>query len=172
MSAPALLAEALARRWEALQAYGDGFDTFMHNIFSPVSLVSLVAVVQEADGTPELRVPLPTTLPNSFSRTTAYRPHHLRICPPFSPLVILGLRRAYGAHHEQEVYDPIPLESGATNRILSCATFGEVVEILKDELHVPDAVFESTRLLWRSHHAMVEAGRNSSSHGFQKLALL
>ncbi|KAJ6473763.1 hypothetical protein C8R45DRAFT_1103445 [Mycena sanguinolenta] len=168
MSAPALLAEALSRRREALQAYGDGLDTVTHNIYSPVSLVSLVAVVQEADRNSSAAratandvaklllsyhcLPPPPSEDMPAILSAMHKPSfadlaQLAECSNYSGPMILELRRAYRAQHEQEENDPIPLNSDDILRIIACTTFGKVAEILENERHVSDAVFETIRLL-------------------------
>ncbi|KAJ6495991.1 hypothetical protein C8R45DRAFT_1072343 [Mycena sanguinolenta] len=170
MSAPAQFAEALARRRTALQACSDTFAATQRNLYAPFTLVALTTVAREEDQNARAAratanavanhllayhcVPFPPSKDLPAILSAIHRPSFAHLAELADSLgyaipMILALRHAHRAHHEQEDHDPIPLDSAASDRILACATLGDVAKILEDELHVPDATFESTCLVWR-----------------------
>ncbi|KAF7375440.1 hypothetical protein MSAN_00431900 [Mycena sanguinolenta] len=194
MSAPAQLAEALARRQVSLQACSDAFDVTLRNLYAPFTLVGLATVFQEEDRNARAAratadaianhllsyycVPLPPSEDLPAILSAIHQPSFSDLAEvadrsSYAIRMTLALRRAHRAHHEQEEYDPVPLDSAASDRVLVCATFGDVAKILEDELHVPDAVFENMSLFWRAHNSrvVVNEAPESLSHAMQNLVV-
>ncbi|KAJ6506799.1 hypothetical protein C8R45DRAFT_1069754 [Mycena sanguinolenta] len=140
MSAPAQLAEALARRQAAFQTFSDALDVTLCDLFaSRKPLIALAAVVEEKDRTARAARANADTVANLLLS------YHCIAPPPSEdlPAILSAIHQPSFSH----------LADAASDRILACTAFWDVAKILEDELHVSDEVFEHASLFWRPHNS-------------------